>query len=56
MRTALRTLEELLLSGGQTRARRNAWAAVLEDRRRAQARAEAQHVLETRRTFGRRAT
>jgi hypothetical protein len=44
--TALRAVESLLLSGGQRTARRNAWSAVLEDRRRARARVEAQHVLE----------
>ncbi|WP_330176170.1 hypothetical protein OG875_23315 [Streptomyces sp. NBC_01498] len=43
---ALRAMESLLLSSGQRRARRNAWTAVLEDRRRAQDRVEAQHVLE----------
>ncbi|UYQ61730.1 hypothetical protein [Streptomyces peucetius] len=43
---ALRAMESLLLSGGQRTARRNAWAAVLEDRRRAKDRVEAQHVLE----------
>ncbi|MFD3520238.1 hypothetical protein [Streptomyces sp. NPDC058653] len=44
--TALRAVESLLLGGGQRTARRNAWTAVLEDRRRAQDRVEAQHVLE----------
>ncbi|WP_267245513.1 hypothetical protein [Streptomyces sp. PR69] len=43
---ALRTMEALLLGGGQRTARRNAWTAVLEDRRRAKDRVEAQHVLE----------
>ncbi|MFI1967827.1 hypothetical protein BLA24_22545 [Streptomyces cinnamoneus] len=43
---ALRALEELLMRGGQRTARRNAWTAVLEDRRRAKDRREAQHVLE----------
>ncbi|MEU0083648.1 SCO2195 family GlnR-regulated protein [Streptomyces sp. NPDC054802] len=43
---ALRAMEALLLSGGQRTARRNAWSAVLEDRRRAKDRVEAQHVLE----------
>ncbi|MFF1420162.1 hypothetical protein [Streptomyces sp. NPDC058280] len=43
---ALRAVESLLLSGGQRTARRNAWTAVLEDRRRAKDRVEAQHVLE----------
>jgi hypothetical protein len=42
----LRALEGLLLSGGQTTARRNAWTAVLEDRRRAKDRVEAEHVLQ----------
>ncbi|MYV52249.1 hypothetical protein [Streptomyces sp. SID3212] len=44
--TALRVVESLLLSGGQRTARRNAWTAVQEDRRRARDRVEAQHVLE----------
>ncbi|EFL14786.1 hypothetical protein ACQKM2_14010 [Streptomyces sp. NPDC004126] len=39
---AFRGLESLLMSG----ARRNAWAAVLEDRRRAKDRVETEHVLE----------
>ncbi|MFI6695496.1 hypothetical protein ACIBLA_27860 [Streptomyces sp. NPDC050433] len=43
---ALRAMESLLLAGGQRTARRNAWTAVLEDRRRAKDRVEAQHVLE----------
>lgn len=43
---ALRAVESLLLGGGQRTARRNAWAAVLEDKRRARDRHEAQHVLE----------
>ena len=43
---ALRAVESLLLSSGQRTARRNAWTAVLEDRRRARDRVEAQHVLE----------
>ncbi|MFE2506011.1 SCO2195 family GlnR-regulated protein [Streptomyces rubiginosohelvolus] len=45
--TALRAVESLLLSSGQRTARRNAWTAVLEDRRRAKDRVEAQHVLDT---------
>ncbi|MFR9674876.1 hypothetical protein [Streptomyces sp. TR06-5] len=45
MRTALRTLEGLLLNGGPGIARRNAWQAVVEDRRRARARAEAERLL-----------
>jgi hypothetical protein len=44
--SALRAVESLLLSGGQRTARRNAWTAVLEDRRRAKDRVEAQRVLE----------
>ncbi|MFJ4962260.1 hypothetical protein EES43_06895 [Streptomyces sp. ADI96-02] len=44
--TALRAVESLLLSSGQRTARRNAWTAVLEDRRRAEDRVEAQYVLE----------
>ncbi|MEE1738387.1 hypothetical protein [Streptomyces sp. BE147] len=43
---ALRAVESLLLSSGQRTARRNAWTAVLEDRRRARDRVEALHVLE----------
>ncbi|MEV6795745.1 hypothetical protein AB0M87_27985 [Streptomyces sp. NPDC051320] len=43
---ALRAVESLLLSNGQRTARRNAWTSVLEDRRRAKDRVEAQHVLE----------
>ncbi|WP_335931833.1 SCO2195 family GlnR-regulated protein [Streptomyces sp. PTD5-9] len=43
---ALRAVESLLLAGGQRTARRNAWTAVLEDRRRAKDRVEAEHVLE----------
>ncbi|MFJ5223844.1 hypothetical protein [Streptomyces sp. NPDC088400] len=43
---ALRAVESLLLSSGQRTARRNAWTAVLEDRRRAKDRVETQHVLE----------
>ncbi|MFE0426080.1 hypothetical protein [Streptomyces sp. NPDC058953] len=43
---ALRAMESLLLAGGQRTARRNAWTAVLEDRRRAKDRVETQHVLE----------
>ncbi len=39
---AFRGIESLLMSG----ARRNAWAAVLEDRRRAKDRVETEHVLE----------
>ncbi|MEI5100152.1 hypothetical protein RB200_18420 [Streptomyces sp. PmtG] len=43
---ALRAVEALLMSGGQRTARRNAWTSVLEDRRRAKDRFEAQRVLE----------
>ncbi|GAA1529961.1 SCO2195 family GlnR-regulated protein [Streptomyces albidochromogenes] len=43
---ALRAVESLLMGGGQRTARRNAWTSVLEDRRRAKDRVEAQHVLE----------
>ncbi|MFF4695984.1 SCO2195 family GlnR-regulated protein [Streptomyces chattanoogensis] len=43
---ALRAVEAVLLRGGQRTARRNAWTSVLEDRRRAKDRREAQYVLE----------
>ncbi|MET9509099.1 hypothetical protein ABZX62_11580 [Streptomyces flavidovirens] len=43
---ALRAVESVLMRGGQRTARRNAWTSVLEDRRRAKDRVEAQHVLE----------
>lgn len=43
---ALRAIEGLLLGPGQRTARRNAWAAVLEDRRRARDRREAEHLME----------
>ncbi|MEV6315175.1 hypothetical protein [Streptomyces sp. NPDC051776] len=43
---ALRAVEAVLMRNGQRTARRNAWNAVLEDRRRASDRREAQHVLE----------
>ncbi|OEU88171.1 hypothetical protein DB35_17410 [Streptomyces abyssalis] len=49
MRTTLRALESfesLLMGRGHRTACRNAWTAVLEDRRRATARTEAQRVLE----------
>ncbi|MFD7412857.1 hypothetical protein [Kitasatospora purpeofusca] len=36
--TALRLAESVLLAGGQRQARRNAWAAVCENRRHAAAR------------------
>lgn len=43
---ALRAVEAVLLrGGGQRTARRNAWAAVCEDRQRARVRREAQSVL-----------
>ncbi|WP_345651742.1 hypothetical protein [Streptomyces tremellae] len=45
-RLALRAAESLLLGGGQRTARRNAWSAVLDDRRAARDRAEAQSVIE----------
>ncbi|CAL9417244.1 hypothetical protein C1708_23625 [Streptomyces sp. DH-12] len=44
--TALRAVESLLMSSGQRTARRNAWTSVLEDRRRARDRVEAQRVLD----------
>jgi hypothetical protein len=47
---ALRAVESVLLSGVQRTARRNAWTAVLEDRRRAKDRVAAEHVLEAART------
>ncbi|MFJ9420961.1 hypothetical protein [Streptomyces sp. NPDC101249] len=43
---ALRAVESLLMSGGQRTARRNAWTSVLEDRRRAKDRVEAQRVID----------
>ncbi|GHJ38109.1 hypothetical protein [Streptomyces sp. TS71-3] len=43
---ALRAVESLLMAGGQRTARRNAWASVVEDRRRAKDRVEAQRVLD----------
>ncbi|MFB7451484.1 hypothetical protein [Streptomyces sp. NPDC056194] len=43
---ALKAVEALLLGAGQRTARRNAWNSVLEDRRRAKDRVEAQHVME----------
>jgi hypothetical protein len=44
--SALRAVETILLrGGGQQTARRNAWAAVCEDRRRARDRREAQSVF-----------
>ncbi|GLF94061.1 SCO2195 family GlnR-regulated protein [Streptomyces yaizuensis] len=53
---ALRAMESLLLGGGQRTARRNAWTAVLEDRRRARDRVETQHVLEAVAVRGPKAT
>jgi len=44
--TALRAVESVLLSSGQRTARRNAWTAVLEDRRRAKDRVESPYALE----------
>ncbi|MFI2639774.1 hypothetical protein [Streptomyces sp. NPDC018610] len=46
VKEALRTVESLLMRGGQRTARRNAWTSVLEDRRRAKDRVEAQRVLD----------
>ncbi|MFI0904846.1 hypothetical protein ACH4TE_15075 [Streptomyces sioyaensis] len=43
---ALRAVEAVLMRGGQRTARRNAWTSVLEDRRRAKDRHEAEYVLE----------
>ncbi|MBA5222463.1 hypothetical protein OHN99_23765 [Streptomyces jietaisiensis] len=43
---ALRAVESLLMSGGQRTARRNAWNSVLEDRRRAKDRVEAERFLD----------
>ncbi|MER5865514.1 hypothetical protein [Kitasatospora sp. NPDC002040] len=42
---ALRRTERVLLAGGQQRARRNAWAAVCENRRHAADRSEAAALL-----------
>ena len=50
---ALRAVESLLMSSGQRTARRNAWTSVLEDRRRAKDRVEAQRVLERTTATGR---
>ncbi len=49
---AFRGIESLLMSG----ARRNAWTAVLEDRRRAKDRVETEHVLEAAATRAPQAT
>jgi hypothetical protein len=43
---ALRAVESFLMRGGQQTARRNAWAAVVEDRQRARDRREAQYELD----------
>jgi hypothetical protein len=43
---ALRVVESFLLRGAEQTARRNAWSAVLEDRKHAKDRREAQHVLD----------
>lgn len=42
---ALRAVESFLLSGGQQTARRNAWAAVEADRRRARDRSDAARAM-----------
>jgi hypothetical protein len=44
---ALRVMESFLLRGAEQTARRNAWSAVLEDRKRARDRREAQQVIDT---------
>ncbi|MCX3062825.1 SCO2195 family GlnR-regulated protein [Streptomyces beihaiensis] len=49
---ALRAMESLLMSGGQRTARRNAWTSVLEDRRRAKDRVEAERMLQAVSTRG----
>jgi hypothetical protein len=43
---ALRAVESFLMRGGQQTARRNAWAAVVEDRQRARDRREAQFEMD----------
>jgi hypothetical protein len=43
---ALRVVESFLLRGAEQTARRNAWSAVLEDRKRAKDRHEAQHAMD----------
>ncbi|WP_431946360.1 SCO2195 family GlnR-regulated protein [Actinacidiphila sp. bgisy167] len=43
---ALRAVEHLLFRRAEETARRNAWSAVLEDRKRAKDRREAQHVMD----------
>jgi len=44
---ALRVVESFLLRGAEQTARRNAWSAVLEDRKRAKDRREVEHVLDS---------
>jgi hypothetical protein len=44
---ALRAVESFLLASGQQTARRNAWNAVCEDRKRARDRREALSVLDS---------
>ncbi|MGW6394522.1 SCO2195 family GlnR-regulated protein [Streptomyces sp. NPDC055103] len=53
---ALKAMEALLLGAGQRTARRNAWTSVLEDRRHAKDRVEAQHVMEAASGHASRAT
>jgi wyosine [tRNA(Phe)-imidazoG37] synthetase (radical SAM superfamily) len=48
----LRALEKVLLRRGQRTARRNAWNAVLEDRRRARDRRDTELVMRTTATRG----
>lgn len=43
---ALRAVESFLFRGAEATARRNAWSAVVEDRKRARDRREAQHVMD----------
>jgi hypothetical protein len=43
---ALRAVESFLLRGGQQTARRNAWTAVVADRRRAEDRREAEYAMD----------
>ena len=52
----LESLERLLLGRGHHTARRNAWSAVQEDRRRARARTEAERLLDSAREGTRHAT
>ncbi|MFE7586728.1 hypothetical protein ACFU5Y_34780 [Streptomyces gardneri] len=53
---ALKAMEALLLGAGQRTARRNAWTSVLEDRRHAKDRVEAQIVMEAASGHASRAT